>query len=84
YPNPFNNTTSISYYLPNDGYITLEIYDYLGKKIFTLADGNFGVGKHTEFWNGTDNNGIAVPSGIYFVKLKSEQTTITGKMLLLK
>jgi len=84
YPNPFNNTTSISYYLPNDGYITLEIYDYLGKKIFTLADGNFGAGKHTEYWNGTDNNGIAVPSGIYFIKLKSEQTTITGKMLLLK
>jgi PKD repeat protein len=68
-PNPFNPETSISYTVRNDGPVTLKIYSIDGRLVRTLKQGEATVpGTHEVTWNGTDNNGRHVSSGIYFVK----------------
>jgi len=69
YPNPFNLTTKIRYDIPVNGFIELTIYNILGKKIKTLFSGFKNAGIYTTTWNGKDDNGNNVSSGIYFCKL---------------
>ena len=73
YPNPFNIQTTISYYLANVGYqpamVQLYIYNLKGQLVRKLVDESKHPGKHTAIWDGTDDSGNAVSSGIYFTRL---------------
>ncbi len=84
YPNPFNPTTRISYYLPTASNLTINVYNILGSKVTTLFNGKQGAGSHTVVWNGTDNFGNSVASGIYFYQMSAQNFKLTRKMMLLK
>ncbi|MFH1701024.1 MAG: T9SS type A sorting domain-containing protein [Candidatus Zixiibacteriota bacterium] len=79
YPNPFNPSTTISYSLPEQDYVTLKIYNILGQNIKTLVDETKPAGRYEVEWN----SGMAA-SGIYFYRLTFEDKIITKKMTLLK
>ncbi len=84
YPNPFNMNTEINFAIPSRSYVTLEIYNILGRKIKTLLSGYLDTGRYSAKWDGTDERGNKVSSGMYFYSLKSEDTKLSRKMLLLK
>jgi len=84
YPNPFNLRTTLTFTLPTPGKTVLEIYNANGKRIVTLANQPFAAGTHTAYWNGTDQNGIVIPSGLYFVRLISGKKQACSKILLIK
>ncbi|MCB5246785.1 MAG: T9SS type A sorting domain-containing protein [Candidatus Cloacimonetes bacterium] len=84
YPNPFNPETTISFDLPKSGPANLSVYNVKGQLVKTLADGNLNFGKQSFVWNGTDNNGNNVTSGIYFYRLTANDSVETRKMMLMK
>jgi hypothetical protein len=84
HPNPFNPTTTISFDLLNTGKITLNVYNIKGELIRTLASENYPAGQNSFLWNGEDNNGNSVSSGIYFYSSKAGNYEETKKMILLK
>ena len=84
YPNPFNPTTTIAYNLASDGMATLEVYNIKGQRVTTLVNKQHNAGSHTIVWDGKDDSGRAVSSGIYYYRLNTENGSITHKMLLLK
>jgi tetratricopeptide (TPR) repeat protein len=84
YPNPFNAQTRIQYDLPKNARVHLQIYNILGQKVKTLADGFQHAGQHQLFWDGRDSNGIEVASGIYFFRFKAGAYALTRKMVLLR
>ena len=84
YPNPFNPTTTISFSLPNEQKIELTIYNIKGQKVKTLMDCYTSPGEFELIWNGKDDNGKRVCSGVYFYKLRTQNNEIIRKMLLLK
>lgn len=84
YPNPFNPTTSISFQLPGTQRAILEVFNIKGQKIKTLADQKFAAGSHTIVWNGLDDRGIALCSGMYFYRLTTPSGNQTRKMVLMK
>jgi len=84
YPNPFNPTTTISYNLNTESEVRIEIFNIKGQKINTLIDEEVSAGNHTLEWDGKDSSDRSVSSGIYFYKLRSNDFTITNKMLLMK
>jgi len=84
YPNPFNPNTIINYEIPIAGHVTVKIYNILGQKVITLIDSYQNAGQHSVIWNGTNDSGKKIASGIYFSKLSSGDNTEIKKMLLLK
>jgi hypothetical protein len=84
YPNPFNPSTTISFTLAEETEITLEIYNIKGQKVATLINGNLRTGKQEIVWNGVDENGVFVSSGIYFSRLTVGEKKLLQKMMLLK
>ena len=84
YPNPFNPQTTISFTLPNDSNTSLVIYNIRGQRIRSLIDDLLNSGHHQIIWNGLDDNGRSVSSGVYFYSLQSGEFKTTQKMLLLK
>ena len=84
YPNPFNDKTYIEYDIPEREKISLSIYDVSGKNICTLIDDEVNPGYYRVFWNGKDNAGKTVQSGIYFAKLKTTSENRTIKLQFLK
>ncbi len=84
YPNPFNPTTSISFNLPTSGHVELTVFNILGQQVATLVDGSLTAGQHEATWNGADESGDAVGSGIYFYRLTTSNVTETKKMVLMK
>jgi len=83
-PNPFNPATEIAFNLPNECRVELSIYNAIGSKVRTLVDETLPGGHHTVVWDGRDNTGKPVPTGVYFYRLTSDEFTSTRKMLLLK
>ncbi len=83
-PNPFNPTTRISFVLPEASHVHLRIYDVTGREIRTLASGVFAAGEHTAAWDGADNDGTRVASGVYFYRLQAGEFTEVKKMVLLR
>ncbi len=84
YPNPFNPSTSISFALDRNADINLSIYNMLGQKVKTLIEGSKNAGIHTLQWNGLDETGQSVSTGIYLYKLTSGSKSITKKMAFMK
>ncbi len=69
FPNPFNPETAIRFGLPKDERVQLQIIDLLGREVRKLADRDFSAGYHTLVWNGKDNAGNVVPSGVYIYQI---------------
>ncbi len=84
YPNPFNPITTISYSLLTDCKVDISIYNIKGQKIRELFSGFNNQGTHSVVWNGKDNEGNNVSSGIYFYKVQTDQASATKKILMLK
>lgn len=84
FPNPFNPTTTIRFALPEDATVSLRIYNIHGQLVRTLANGSFSAGSHNFTWDGTDENGLKVVSGMYFYQLQSRDYQEVKKMLMLK
>jgi hypothetical protein len=84
FPNPFNPTTIISFELPNDSNVRLEVFNVKGQKLKTLISELLPAGSHSIEWNGKDNSGKNVGSGVYFYKFQSDSTNQVRKMLMLK
>ena len=84
YPNPFNPTTTISFSIKEKAPVELIIYNILGQKVRTLVNQPLEPGEHSIVWNGTDNKGRSVASGIYFYRMKAGNYSETQKMVLKK
>jgi len=84
FPNPFNPETTISFDMPKAGNARLDIYNVKGQLVKTLFDGTTPYGKTSKVWNGTDNSGNAVTSGVYFYRLSTDNHSETRKMMLMK
>jgi hypothetical protein len=84
YPNPFNPTTTIEFNLPEETIVSLNIYNIKGQKVRTLVNEQKQAGKHTTVWNGENNSGKPVSSGVYFYKLNARDFQQIKKMVLLK
>lgn len=84
YPNPFNSSTIISFTLSYRVAAELSIYDILGRKVTTLVDGVMPAGTYQTNWDGRDDRGSIKSSGVYFYQLKTDNYTLSKKMILLK
>ena len=84
YPNPFNPTTEIQFALPERGNVDLAIYNTLGQRIRTLVSGVRSAGVFTVTWDGKNDLGKPVTSGIYMYKIVSGQHQAIRKMILMK
>jgi hypothetical protein len=84
YPNPFNPETNIDFQLPKESDVSLVVYNLLGQTVKTLVNGRVAAGEHTARWDGRDQNGSQVPSGVYFYKLTTSEFTQTYKMTMLR
>ena len=84
YPNPFNPETEIRFQLPEAKRVTIRIFNTLGQEIRTLADRQFEAGFHVVRWDGKDNNGNLVASGIYLYQLRAGTFKQVKKMSLLR
>ena len=84
YPNPFNPSTRIEFSLPKDQEAWLGIYNTRGQLMKTLLNGQTAKGSHQTVWNGLDDNGLPVASGIYLCKLVSGGKSQVRKMILMK
>ncbi len=84
YPNPFNPSTEIVYALPRDTHVELKIVDALGRFVTRLEEGFQQAGEYTLTWNGTDQDGRDLPSGVYLCQLKTQNQIRTHKILLMR
>jgi ligand-binding sensor domain-containing protein len=83
-PNPFNPSTTISFTLPASGKANLTVYDITGRKVRTIFSGQMSAGVHSAVWNGRDEKGRAVSSGVYISRLESGKSAHAVKMLLVR
>jgi hypothetical protein len=84
YPNPFNPETTISYSVKNSAPVAIEIYNTKGQKVRTLVNETKASGNYSVRWDGTDENGQKVTSGVYFYKMNTGKYTSSKKMILMK
>ncbi len=84
YPNPFNPETTISFDLPQRGRVELVVYNLRGQKVKSLINEEMDMGVHKIIWNGTNNQGKEVASGVYYYRLSCGNYTKTNKMVLMK
>ncbi len=83
-PNPFNPSTTIQFVLHRAAATSVSIFDVKGRLIQTLIDGHRGAGEHTVRWNGRDDDGRDVASGVYFIHLHSGSESGTGRIVLIR
>jgi hypothetical protein len=84
YPNPFSNSTTFEIFLNEPSEIIIEIYNINGQLVKTISKGNVLSGLHTFKWDGRNNNGVELESGIYFYRLKADKNVLRKKMVLVK
>jgi flagellar hook assembly protein FlgD len=92
HPNPFNQSTKIEFTLAKSGFVSLNIYDILGRKVKTLVSEHLPSGYKSVLWDGKNDSGEDVASGLYFYQMKAEnpasgeteEFTETKKLVLLK
>jgi hypothetical protein len=84
YPNPFNPATTIEYRLEKSAEVTLSIFNVSGQCLRSFAFGHLQAGTHLSIWDGKDERGLPVASGVYFYVLGANQQVLSNKMILLK
>ena len=84
YPNPFNPSTTITFALPREMAVSLDVYSLLGQPVSRLVQGRRDAGTHRVEWNGTDERGRAVPSGVYLARVVTEDGVEALTMVLAK
>jgi len=84
YPNPFNPETTIRFSLARPNKVTISIYSINGQLVKSLVNGSYDIGNHSVIWNGLDDIGHPVSSGVYFYRMTTSEYTAVRKMLLLK
>lgn len=84
YPNPFSEQTTIEFYLHNQQYVRLDIYNTSGNLVKTLVNDNLSAGQHAITWNASDKNNNILPAGLYIYKLSTSVEVKTGKAMLVK
>ncbi len=83
-PSPFRTQTALRYHLPSAAEVTLGVYDVTGRRVRTLAAGLHPAGSHDASWNGTDDGGALLASGLYFCRLQAGTRTYTRTLLLVR
>ena len=83
-PNPFNPTTTLHVQLPASGPVRLTIYNVTGQGIYTLVNQSLEAGYHTFHWDGRDEQGFPVTSGVYLYRLRTNEQSLVGKMALIR
>ncbi len=83
-PNPFNPSTTISFSLPSASKMNLAVYDITGRKVRTLMSNHLSAGNHSAVWDGRDNAGRTVSSGVYIARLEAGKAVKSMKMLLMR
>jgi flagellar hook assembly protein FlgD len=78
------SVTTFHFALPSAEHVTFEIFNVLGQKVVTLADAEYGPGKHTVQWDCRMDNGQTAASGVYFARLKAGDHEATRKMMVVK
>jgi len=84
YPNPFNASTEIQYQIPENGHVSLRVFNTLGQEVRALVDTYLEAGVYRSSWDGRDGVGQEVASGVYFCRLQAEDFAKTIKMVLLR
>jgi len=84
YPNPFNPSTTIEYIIPNNSFVSLEIYNITGREIRTLVNTQQSVGTNVVVWDGKNRQGNTAASGMYLYRIKAGNNIAVKKMILLK
>jgi hypothetical protein len=84
YPNPFNPSTSIQYGLPESEHVRITIYSLLGQEIAELANTLQSPGSYRVVWNGKNQQGRDMPSGIYIIRLQAGSTQLAKKAMLVR
>lgn len=84
HPNPFNMSSSIEFALPRACHVSFDIYNISGQKVRTLIDEKMTAGINSVVWDGTDDEGIAVSSGVYLYRITADDYKAERKMILLK
>ena len=84
YPNPFNPETVIKFAIPESANVQINIYNIRGQRVKSLVNEYFVQGHHEIIWNGTNEHGQIVGSGVYFYRIQTEKESLTQRMLLLK
>jgi hypothetical protein len=84
YPNPFNPETTVDFEMPVSGNMSLRIYNLQGQQIKNLFEGKIDGGRHQMVWDGTNDLGARVPSGIYFYVLKTGMISVSRKMVMVE
>ena len=84
YPNPFNPSTTINFRLAKSGLVTLKIFDLSGRGIKTLIEGPRDAGVHTVTWDGTNQSGQPIASGIYVYRLQADEFSQAAKMMFIQ
>jgi len=84
YPNPFNPSTVFEYILPTQSTVQITIYDLYGRMVQKLVNGERNSGRHLVYWNGEDENGFPVSTGVYFYRIKTPIYSKSRKMILLR
>jgi hypothetical protein len=84
WPNPFNPDTSIAFSLSAESTLLLQVYDVHGHLVRRLVAGTRGAGRHVVTWDGTDDEGIELPSGVYFCRIQIGRTEETRRMAMIR
>jgi len=86
FPNPFNPSTTIEFGVPGEAFqdVTLKVFNVLGQTVRELVNGQLPPGRHSITWNGKDNLGMQVSSGLYFYQLNAGEFVAIKKLILMK
>jgi hypothetical protein len=84
HPNPFSNFTRIEYSIPHQEEVTVEVYDMKGRRVKTLVSKMYQAGNFSLVWNGTDDSGNPVSTGVYYCRFHSSEKDETIKMILMR
>ena len=84
FPNPFNPSTQIGYVLEKDGIVELEVFNVMGRRIRTLVNEHRQAGMYKVIWDGRDESGNRVESGVYIYQLRTTNNVVTKRMVLIK
>ena len=84
YPNPFNPTLTIKYNLDIEQNVSIDIYNILGQRVHELIDKTMPAGYHSINWNGKNDSGVLLSSGIYFIRISTDTQSYVRKVSLIK